>query len=256
MRPTKAPWSAIGPAIAALALVALSGCGLLGSAEGDVLAGRMPTIPMATMPANGVMDQFPFPDTERFVPGWEHLHSYSNHTSAQWNECGQAAAAMILDHAELDPLNLPLTVADPADNRMHPDNDAFIDGLAKQDPPDVAFGLAGTSPQRLAQTLDADGMKAQVEFGDASGDLTGLQLWTDAGWPAAALVDGGTLWGKTLEMHWVVVYKIDDQDVYVGNPMAGNGVIPVEEFLKAWETPLVPIHYAAVVAELPSTSQP
>lgn len=113
------------------------------------------------------------------------MHFYANHNTDQWNKCGQAAAATLLDHAGLNPLGLPLIFYDPADRRNHAENDTFVDGLAAKYPPDVAFGLAGTSPQRLAQILTASGMDAYFSSADAQGDMGGTQRWDQAGWPVA-----------------------------------------------------------------------
>lgn len=204
----------------------------------------------ATQPLGGVLGTvnntpLPFPEYDRFVSGWQHLHSYTN---GDTNHCGQATAAMMLAHAGLNPLNLPTTVLDPIDRKRYPANEAFVSALAAKHSPDVLFGLAGTSPSRLASMLDAYGMR--THFSTADDYATGIQRWIDAGWPVATLVDAGSLWGQGAGLHWIVIYKMDGQQVWAGNTPDGKRAIPLSKFRDAWGCKGYPIHFASVAAEL------
>lgn len=226
----------------------LTGCGtwanLLAGTASEMVTSTIPE-PMRVSLDGAYRKPLPVPERDRFVPGWQTLHEYRN-TKDPF--CGQAATAMILDHAGLNPLGLPLTVPNPADGRLHPENDAFVKGIAKAFPPDLAFGLAGSSPARLAMILQTYGMRSHIS---TSGDFGGLRTWVEAGWPVAALVNAGYLWNQALVLHWVVVYRIDADYVWVGNPLNGQHRIAIDKFMGAWECKGFPIKHALVAAELP-----
>ncbi|MBO9539603.1 hypothetical protein J7643_03320 [bacterium] len=224
---------------------------LLTACNEQLLFGARMAADQVSQPARPVLGAensvpLPSPTSKRLVAGWQHLHVYTNGDS---NHCGQAAAAMMLAHADLNPLNLNRRIQDPVDSRWYASNADWIDGLTAKYPPDVLFGLAGTSPGRLVEMLEAFGMR--THFSTSADDTAGLERWVSAGWPVATLVDAQALWGGEASLHWIVVYGMDQRQVLAGNTFDGKRAIPLDKFRRAWECAGYPIHYAAVAAELP-----
>jgi len=142
-----------------------------------------------------------------------YLHSYDS--SRRWkdfNACGQAAVATLLDYHDCNPFGLEKSIYDPRDGRHHWENDAVIDRIKAEFPPDYFGGLFGTTPGRIAEALTAAGLRATASW--SRDPAEGLRIWREAkewissGYPVIAIVDRGKLGGQTFAAHWAVVYQV------------------------------------------------
>lgn len=177
--------------------------------------------------------------------GLDYLHSYFSTASAGSNICGQAAIATVLDYYGLDAYGLPRDRQDPRDGRLHWDNDAIIRKIASQFPPDVLWGLMGSSKELIVQALRNFGFRAQAGYSGVGslgwGDQwEAMKRWVAAQLPVIALLDTGAIGGDFGQAHWVVVYRIDGNDVTVAN-WVRLPVIPVDQFLHAWHCQFLPL---------------
>jgi len=173
-----------------------------------------------------------------------YLHSYDS--SRRWrdfNACGQAAVATLLDYHDLNPYGLEKSIYDPGDGRHHWENDLVIDRIRAEFPPDYFGGLFGTTPGRLAEALTAAGLQATASW--SSDPAEGLRIWRKAkewicaGFPVIAIVDRGKLGGRPFAAHWAVVYRVADS---VTRLACTKNVAAVSEdqFLKAFACGFMP----------------
>lgn len=191
--------------------------------------------------------------------GSEYLHSYAGtRRFADYNTCGQAAVAALLDYHALDPFGLRKTVHDARDGRYHWPDDRVIDRVKETFPPDNLFGLFGTTGDTIAEALAHAGLHARVA---SSADLQrGRGIWesakqhANAGNPVVAIVDRGKLGGRPFTAHWVVVHKVAGSRVYLANYRKGTTtvVVPEATFVRAFRCRFAPavfgLNHCAVFA--------
>ena len=77
-----------------------------------------------------------------------------------WNRCGQAAVATLLDYHKLDPYALKKPNYDGKDCRLHWVDGEIIDRICEDFPPNHLFGLFGTTPCQLERALRYAGLEA------------------------------------------------------------------------------------------------
>jgi hypothetical protein len=186
----------------------------------------------------------------------EALHAYSNYRNeVDWNTCGQAAIATILDFHHIDPFGLP------RDAEGHWNDGVIIDALkADGMGPDVVFGW-GTQPSRIVEALRKYGLEAHDSFfapgvtspGGLFEDLRGA-LERDL--PVPVLVDLGPLNGGAFGAHWPIAFKIADGRVHLANmsvPGNWNSTPTIEDFIWAWHAWFLPygLNWAAAYASQP-----
>ena len=153
-----------------------------------------------------------------------------------WNRCGQAAVATLLDYHGLDPYGLPKPVYDERDGLYHWDDGEIIDRIKEDFPPDHAFGLFGTTPGRIRDALASAGLEARVA--SSRGVSEGQRIWEDvkrsaaAGLPVIVIMDVGKLGGRPFTAHWGVLYGVRDSTVHLAN--TGMSTVPEELFLGAF----------------------
>jgi len=177
------------------------------------------------------------------------FYAYRNsRSSLDWNTCGQAAIATMLDFHGRDPFGLPRTVPG-SDGKYHWESGEIIDRLkAAGWGPDVVFGW-GTTGSRIAEALRFYGLN------QAYVDHAGLfsagweQLWDRLKYflrvlqtPVPVLVDMGALGGNAFTAHWPVAYKIDSNDnIYLGN--CYPYMVSKSTFLRAWSCSFLPLGF-------------
>jgi hypothetical protein len=183
------------------------------------------------------------------------LHSYhSSRPRVDWNRCGQAAVATLLDYHGLDPYGLKKPNYDEIDGRLHWVDGEIIDRICEDFPPNNVFGVFGTTPAQLAKALRFAGLEASWAASMNRGK--GRQkVWeevkrsVEAGLPVIVSMDMGKLGDPHLRTHWGVIYRIDDSYVYLAN--AKNlTMVPEARFLRAFECwfMLPRFHHCAVFA--------
>jgi hypothetical protein len=170
-----------------------------------------------------------------------YMHSYF---STEYNECGQAAIAAIVDRLGGKIGNLPRTIKDPKDGLSHWNAPGVLAAI-KHDGfvPDVVGGTCGTSGGQIQNALIHYGYRKS--FCSFAGTTThwedlwkGLQQWVGAGWPAAVLLEAGKIphykGFLNLSGHWPVVFRISGGTVYLAN--CGSDALPMKQdaFLDAW----------------------
>jgi hypothetical protein len=151
------------------------------------------------------------------LPG---IWQYDNYAPAPVNSgtsCGQAAVATILTH-----WGLAGRVA----------NGQPVTDVWKTHPPNVAFGLGGSSAGLVEAALKSRGFKTPFISGEAN-----LLHYVGQRYPVVVLIDVGAItsqWG----LHWVVVYGYDSNWVYVTNWNATSTPYKISRanFRKAWDT--------------------
>jgi hypothetical protein len=154
-----------------------------------------------------------------------------------WNTCGQAAIASITDYHGLNPYGLPRVGQYWDDGEAI---DAVINGGWG---PDVVFGW-GTTGGRIRDALSSYGLQANVGFSGAfsSGwedQWQALNAYVSQNLPVPVLVDVGALGGSWWTAHWPIVYRIEGDQVYLGNPI-GSSVVDQSTFLSAWHCWFLP----------------
>jgi hypothetical protein len=191
------------------------------------------------------------------------LHSYhSSRPRVDWNRCGQAAVATLLDYHGLDPYGLKKPNYDGKDCRLHWVDGEIIDRICDDFPPNNVFGVFGTTPGQLAKALRFAGLEASwaASINRGKGRQT---VWeevkrsVEAGLPVIVSMDMGKLGGPPLRAHWGVVYRIDDSHVHLAN--AKNlTMVPEARFLRAFECwfMLPRFHHCAVFARPKTIGSP
>ena len=153
-----------------------------------------------------------------------------------WNRCGQAAVATLLDYHGLDPYGLPKPVYDERDCRYHWDDGEIIDSIKEEFPPDHALGLFGTTPGRIRDALTSAGLEAHTASSRRVRE--GRRIWEDvkrsaaAGLPVIVIMDVGKLGGRPFTAHWGVLYRVHNSTVHLAN--TGMSRVPEELFLDAF----------------------
>jgi hypothetical protein len=153
-----------------------------------------------------------------------------------WNKCGQAAVATMLDYHGLDPYGLPKPVYDERDGLYHWDNGEIIDRIKEEFPPDHALGLFGTTAGRIRDALAFAGLEAHTASSRRVRE--GRRIWEDvkrsaaAGLPVIVIMDVGKLGGRPLTAHWGVVYRVQHSTVRLANTEVSR--VPEELFLCAF----------------------
>ena len=153
-----------------------------------------------------------------------------------WNRCGQAAVATMLDYHGLDPYGLPKPVYDALDCRYHWDDGEIIDSIKEEFPPDHVLGLFGTTAGRIRDALASAGLEAHTASSRRVSE--GRRIWEDvkrsaaAGLPVIVIMDVGKLGGRPFTAHWGVLYKVEHSTVHLAN--TGMSRVPEELFLRAF----------------------
>ena len=183
------------------------------------------------------------------------MHSYhSLRPRVDWNRCGQAAVAALLDYHGLDPYGLKKPIYDEKDGRHHWAGGEIIDRICEEFPPNHLFGLFGTTPGQLTKALRAAGLEASWVASRNEGE--GRQrIWkevkrsVEAGLPVIVIMDMGKLGGRPLAAHWGVIYRIEDSTVHLANTK-NITMVPEARFLCAFKCWFMPprFHHCGVFA--------
>jgi hypothetical protein len=210
---------------------------------GDVGGQQNPTPEFA---AETRPQHMPAPIEAEGNPIVEYIHCYRNYRwEVDWNTCGQAAIATMVDFWGLDPWGLPRPRYDWMNGRYFWDDGAAIDAVRNDFPPDVVFGL-GTTGGTIRNALEYYGLgNAAVAWSgifstgwqDRWRELQNYLAW---GYPVPVLVDCGALGGPWYTAHWAIAHKVADNRVHLG-AMGGIGSSPtIDEFLHAWQCSFLP----------------
>ncbi len=187
--------------------------------------------------------------------GIDYLHSYhSSRPWVDWNRCGQAAVATLLDYHGLDPYGLKKPIYDQKDGRHHWSDGEIVDRICEEFPPDHLFGLFGTTPGQLVKALWSAGLEASWVASRNEGEGR-QEIWkevkrsVEAGLPVIVIMDMGKLGGRPLTAHWGVIYRIEDSTVHLANTK-NITVVPEARFVRAFECWFMPprFHHCAVFA--------
>jgi hypothetical protein len=186
--------------------------------------------------------------------GIDYLHPYhSSRPRVDWNRCGQAAVATLLDYHGLDPYGLKKPIYDEKDGRHHWSDGEIVDRICGEFPPDHLFGLFGTTPGQLARALRSAGLEASWA---ASRNEDGRQkIWNEvkrsveAGLPVIVIMDMGKLGGRPLTAHWGVIYRIEASTAHLANT-ENITMVPEARLLRAFRCWFMPprFHHCAVFA--------
>jgi hypothetical protein len=195
--------------------------------------------------------------------GIDYLHSYHSWRPwVDWNRCGQAAVATLLDYHGLDPYGLKKPIFDEKDGRRHWADGEIIDRICEDFPPNHLFGLFGTTPGQLVRALRFAGLEASWAASRKIGK--GRQIiWKEvkrsieAGSPVIVTMNMGKLGGRPLTAHWGVLYRTEDANVYLANTR-NITMVPEARFLRAFECwfMLPRFHHCAVFARPYTTEKP
>lgn len=174
----------------------------------------------------------------------DYLHSYySSRPYVDWNKCGQAAVATLLDYHGLNPYGLEKPVYDARDGRYHWDDGEIVDRIKADFPPDYFLGLFGTSGGRIRDALVSGGLEA--ESVSSRDDSAGRRIWEEvkrsvsAGLPVIVIMDRGKLGGRPFAAHWGVVYRVENSTVRLAN-CKNCDTVPEARFLRAFHCGFMP----------------
>ena len=183
------------------------------------------------------------------------MHSYhSSRPRVDWNRCGQAAVATLLDYHGLDPYGLNKPIYDENDGHRHWADGEIIDRICEDFPPNHLFGLFGTTPGQLGKVLRSAGLEARWVSSTNIGKGR-QQVWEQvkrsvaASLPVIVSMDMGKLGGRPLSAHWGVIYRVRDSYVHLANTK-NITLVPEARFLRAFECwfMLPRFHHCAVFA--------
>lgn len=176
------------------------------------------------------------------------VHCYSNtRPDVDWNTCGSAAIATMLDFWNTNPFGIWKNRYDGRDRKFHwADGEAIDAVIGAGLGPDVVFGW-GTTGGRIADALNRYGLPAEV--GHSGLFSSGWdQLWRRlqdhlaSGYPVPVMVDLGVFGAGAFAIHWAIAYKIDHGRVYLGN-CSWNPTPTIDEFLRAWHCSYLPLGF-------------
>jgi hypothetical protein len=179
-----------------------------------------------------------------------------------WNRCGQAAVATLLDHHRVDPYGLRKPIYDEKDGRHHWADGQIIDRICEQFPPNHLYGLFGTTPGQLVKALRFAGLEASWAASTDEGEAR-QKVWerikrsVEASLPVIVIMDMGKLGGRPLAAHWGVVYRIEDSNVHLANTKRVT-MVPEMRFLRALRCWFMPprFHHCAVFARPKTDGSP
>lgn len=193
--------------------------------------------------------------------GIDHLHSYyGSRLLKDWNTCGQAAVAAILDYYGTEPFGLQRAVYDPQDERYHWRDGDAIEAVRERFPPDCLGGLCGTRPRQIRDALVHGGVEASV-YSTADAEQRD-QIWEmvkmsvlDAS-PVITIMDRTRLSGKPLVAHWSIVHKFSGGKVHIANTR-GLGTVSERDYLEAFRCWYMPREFrnCAVFPVAPDSTQ-
>lgn len=174
------------------------------------------------------------------------FHAYGN---SDWNTCGQAAIATMLDYHRRDPFQLPRDTPG-VDGALHWDSSAAIDKLKEVGwGPDVVFGF-GTTGGRISDALRYFGL--QNTYVEHSALFSGgwEDLWDKLQYflreldtPVPVLIDLGAIGGKWYTAHWPIACGMGPSDeVYLAN-CPWRPVVDKDTFLHAWHCGFLPLGF-------------
>jgi hypothetical protein len=112
-----------------------------------------------------------------------------------YNKCGQAAVATILDYYGLDPYELERPVYDAHDGGYHWRDDRIIDRIKERFP-----------GAQISRALAHAGLETRVAHSTDVG--VGREIWegvkrlANAGYPVVVILDRGMLGGCPFTAHW------------------------------------------------------
>ncbi|WP_138758729.1 hypothetical protein [Modestobacter altitudinis] len=161
------------------------------------------------------------------------IHAYINwRIDVDWNTCGQAAIATLLDFHGTQPW--PIT---RFSDGFWADGDA-IDAVSRDGfGPDIVFGW-GTSGGRIADAVRAYGLDAKVRalFFQGGWDQAWPQLREslDRELPVAVLLDLGRLGGPDFVFHWAIAYAYTEDRLNLA-ACSWNPTPSLEQFRSAWQ---------------------
>ncbi len=172
-----------------------------------------------------------------------------------WNRCGQAAVATVLDYHGLDPYGLNRPIYDENDGHGHWVDGEIIDRICEDFPPDHLFGLFGTTPGQLGKVLRSAGLEARWAASTNTGKGR-QQVWeqvkrsVEAELPVIVCMDMSKLGGRLLSAHWGVIYRVADSYVHLANTKDIT-MVAEARFLRAFECwfMLPRFHHCAVFAQ-------
>lgn len=157
--------------------------------------------------------------------GLSHIFGYVNQDGKlSKTNCGLAACATLLTHSG----NMP-----PLENTTENANENMLQ-LELHFPPNILFGLAGTSRGRVERILEAHGYET-VELHGEEQLKNALQMQQ----PVAVMlqVPGNQVMGMTMPAgHWMVAYGYDEESVYLTNWWQVS--MTWHEFRQGWNGPL------------------
>ena len=175
-------------------------------------------------------------------PWSEKIRSYHAHRRQDWNRCGQAAVASLLDYHALGPFGDEEPAGRSVRGRRQWEAGEVIDLITESFPPDHFFGLFGTTAARIVAALRGYGLEAYAAR--SRGDAEGRNTWSAVkrsvaeGLPVIVLLDVGKLGGRSFSAHWAVVYRVEDSLVHLANCRRAP-VIPEDRFLRAFRCRLM-----------------
>jgi len=174
--------------------------------------------------------------------GASRSHAFYEYDSSRrrrdWNACGQAAVAALLDLHGAQLPGMTKTVPDACDGRLRWEPGAAIDRVRASYPPDFFFGLFGTSPERLAAALRGFGLDAEIRraWGREAGDriFAGAKREAAEGRPPVLIMDRRHLGGRPLAAHWGILLGVEDGVARLGNMGRGPREVPEASLRRAF----------------------
>jgi hypothetical protein len=173
--------------------------------------------------------------------GLPYLHPiYPFRTSKYTNTCGPAALGTLIDYYNINISGLERKVFDPKDGKYHFDTIEIIDRICDDK---QAHDLPGsiTTPNKMEAGLKFYGF-SKVSIGHSGfgnigwGDLYGhVKKWLQHNCPVICLIDCGKLKdGPWFNLHYVVVYGIDNQNNVLFTGWSRQSKMDEATFLSAW----------------------
>jgi hypothetical protein len=163
-----------------------------------------------------------------------------------YNKCGQAAVATILDYYGLHPYGLERPVYDTHDGGYHWRDDRIIDRIKEGFPPDNFFGLFGTTGVQISRALAHVGLETRAAHSTDVG--VGREIWEEvkrsanAGYPVVVILDRGMLGGCPFTAHWGVVHRVANHRVYLAN-CGGMPLVPEARLVRAFRCRFMPARF-------------